>query len=62
MGLCAWSMAGLFAGALAAPGLRFAALALLIVASTLIYFAAASAFGAVRLPELRALMRRAPRA
>ncbi|MFT6060618.1 MAG: putative peptidoglycan lipid II flippase [Paracoccaceae bacterium] len=58
MGLGAWALAGLAGGALAAPGLRYLALAMLVAASMLIYFIAAAALGGLSFGEMKALMRR----
>jgi putative peptidoglycan lipid II flippase len=58
MGLGAWALAGLCAGALAAPGLRFAALALVVVASMLLYAVAATLFGAIDITEMKRRFRR----
>ena len=58
MGVGAWALAGLAADALAAPGLRWAALALVIAAAMALYFAAAAALGGLSLAELKGMMRR----
>jgi putative peptidoglycan lipid II flippase len=58
MGLGVWALAGLADDALAAPGLRYPALAMLVMGSMLLYFAAASALGGLSLSEIKALTRR----
>lgn len=53
-----WGLAWALEGALATHGLRYGALAVLVVAGSVAYFAAGFALGAFRMAELKAALRR----
>jgi putative peptidoglycan lipid II flippase len=58
MGVVLWGMVLLVGPWLATPQIRYVALAALVLAGIAAYFAAAQAFGALRVAELRGALRR----
>lgn len=58
MGAAVWALASAWSGPLAAPGIRYAALAGLVAAGMAVYFGAGQILGAFRLAEFRAAFRR----
>ena len=58
MGAAVWLAAGWLAGALATPGLRYAALGALVAGGAAIYAGLAMGLGAVSVNDLKGAMRR----